>query len=187
MLEIKPIKSYKLPKYPQGLYCGPPENYPWNLINTGIASAALLALLGCSCPIGVAGPPPMPPNYITEREARTIINEAFAKHGIQFEEDVPCTFSLDGSPLSVTLDGFNKELKIGYEYVYDDADSREIPIVLGPLPLIAGENTDINDPSILVIQKVSIGYDDQEYPEGKQHIENAVDDFVHELQSHGIL
>ncbi len=188
MLEIKLVKSYKLPKYPQGLYYSPPENYPWNLISTGIASTALLALLGCSCPIGIAGPPPMPPTNMTEREARTVISQAFAKYGINFEEDIPCSFSLEDNPFSVNLDGLNKEFNVGYEYISDYTDYEEfIKGYARPGPWIAGVNTDINDPSILVIENVPKAYADKEYPEGKQYIENAVDDFVHELQSHGIL
>jgi len=182
MLEIKPVKSYKLPVYPQGIYYTPPDNYPWNLVNTGIASVALLTLLGCSQNTGVVGPPPMPLNYITEREARTIISQAFAKYGVEFDEDVPCVFSIEGNPLTVNLDGFNKELKVGYEYVSAYADYQEfVEGKASPGPWVAGVTTDINDPSILVIENVPKGTG------GKEYLENAVEDFVHELQSHGIL
>ncbi len=186
MLEIKTIKSYKLPKYPQGLYCSPSENYPWNLISTGIASTALLALLGCTGCIGCAGPPPMPPNYMTEREARTVISQAFAKYGVNFEEDIPCSFSLEGNPFSGNLDGFNKELKIGYEYLSDHTDYEEFrkgyPEGYAHAgPWVAGVLTDVNGPSILVVDNVAEG------TSGKEYLENAVEEFVHELQSHGIL
>ncbi len=207
MLEIKPIKSYKLPKYPQGLYYGPPENYPWNLINTGIASAALLALLGCSSsngvvgpppsggvvqtppnggivqppPNGIVGPPPMPPDYVTEREARTIINQAFAKYGVTFEEDVPKSFSVEGQPFTVNLDGFNQELNIGYEYESTLDGYQLFFDEIGPGSWIAGAATNTSDSSILVIENVPDG------TSGNGYLEKVVEKFIHELQSHGIL
>ncbi len=217
MLEIKSIKSYKLPKYPQGLYYGPPENYPWNLLSTGIASAALLALLGCSGSNvdvvtpppnggvvqpppsggdvqpppsggdvqpptgGIVGPPPMPPDYVTEREARTIVDQAFARYGITFDEDVPKSFSVEGQPFTVNLDGFNQELNIGYEYESTLDGYQLFFDEIGPGSWIAGTATNRSDSSILVIENVPDG------TSGNGYIEKVVEKFVHELQSNGIL
>ncbi|MBM4433431.1 MAG: hypothetical protein FJ025_05465, partial [Chloroflexi bacterium] len=135
MLRIEQIKSYKIPRYPHGLYYERSCTHPWKVTGS-VASLAVLALLVSSCkpgggiepppttvvveppPSGVVGPPPMPPELVTEREARTVINEVFVKNGINLEEDVPFSFSpSDQNPISLELDGFNKDLNIGYEYI----------------------------------------------------------------------
>ena len=75
MLRIEPIKSYKLPRYPRDIYYERSDTRSWKIAGS-IASVAVLALLVSSCksgggveppPSGLVGPPPMPPEMVTER------------------------------------------------------------------------------------------------------------------------
>jgi hypothetical protein len=123
----------------------------------------------------------MPPDMITEREARTIISEVFAKYGVTFDANVPMSFSVEGQTYDVNLDGFSKELNIGYEY-QSALDGYQLFFdEIGPGSWIAGTTTNNSDSSILVITNT------EDAVVVKDSIENAVEDFVHELQSHGLL
>ena len=176
MLEIKPVKSYKLPRYPQGFYYETPQHYPWNLVSVSVASAALLALLGCSSNYGVVGPPPLPPKYITESEARIIINQVFAQNGIQLDEDVPYSLATGNRTVTLELDGFNKDLKLGYEYIAFEEDGETFtPEVVTALDeACASKNA---SPCIKTIEPT----------ENKEYLENVVQEFIAELRSKGIL
>ena len=176
MLEIKPVKSYKLPRYPQGSYYETPQHYPWNLVTVGVASTALLALLGCSSNYGVVGPPPLPPKYITESEARIIINQVFAQNGIQLDDDVPYSLVTGNRTIALELDGFNEQLKLGYEYISsaEDWETFTPEVVTALDEACASKNA---SPCIEIIQPT----------ENKEYLENAVQEFIAELRSTGVL
>lgn len=176
MLEIKPVKSYTLPRYPQGFYYESPQHYPWNLVSVSIASAALLALLGCSCHYGVIGPPPLPPKYITESEARIIINQVFAENGIELDEDVPYSFASDNRTVTLELDGFNEDLKMGYEYISFEKDVETFtPEVVKDLDEACASRD--SGHCIKIIEPT----------ESEEYLENVVQEFIAELRSKGIL
>lgn len=81
-----------------------------------ICSGLVMILSGCG-QAGTTEPEPFP-HLVTEEEARTRINDIFIKNGINLEADVPFSFYLgDPDPYNLELDGFNKELNIGYEYI----------------------------------------------------------------------
>jgi hypothetical protein len=183
MLRIEPIKSYKLPRYPRGLYY---ERSDTNIrkVTGGIASVAMLALLVSSCePAGVVGPPPMAPDMVTEREARTIINEVFVRNGIQLEADVPFAISLgDQYPVSLGLDGFNKDLNIGYEYITGEDQTTFTQEVIADLDKAC--ESDVNGPYIKTVSAQYI-YGDAE--KAYEELENIIQDFIADLRSRGII
>ena len=177
MLEIKRVKSYKLPRYPQGLYYETPQHYPWNMVSVGVASAALLALLGCSTNnYGVVGPPPLPPKYITESEARIIINQVFAQNGIQLAEDVPYSFASGNRTVALELDGFNEDLKLGYEYISFEEDGTTFT----PEVVTALDEACASKNASTCIKTIEQAGD-------KEYLENVVQEFITELRSKGVL
>ncbi len=186
MLRIEPIKSYKLPRYPQGLYYERPNTCPWKVTGS-IASVAMLALLVSSCkpvePVGVVGPPPMPPDMVTEREARTVINEVFAKNGINLEADVPFSFSPgDQNAIGLELDGFNKDLNIGYEYIAGEDQTAFTQEVVAHLDKACESSS--SGPYIKTIGTQYIyGDADKAY----EDLENIIQDFIADLRSRGII
>ncbi len=126
MLRIKRIGLYSVPRYPRGIFAPWREPAALTLIKKGAASAALLAILeSCDDGVGVTGPPPVPPDLLTENEARAVITNVFTNNGIQPAPDV--IVSIIGSQddtTEVTLDGYNGSLSVGYEYVAgEDADT----------------------------------------------------------------
>ena len=184
MLRIKQIKSYKLPRYPQGLYYKPPDCHPWKITGS-ITSVAMLALVLSSCksvpPGGVVGPPPMPPDMVTEREARTIIEQVFSRNGIELEADVPFTFSIGAQdPIDLSLDGYNKDLNVGYEYKYgyDDYESFTIEVTA---ELGKASGPDGNGPYIKIIDE------EIAHEEAAVNLENTIQDFIDDLRSRGII
>lgn len=183
MLRIEPIKSYKLPRYPQGLYYERSDTHPWK-VTGGIASVAMLALLVYSCePVGVVGPPPMPPDMVTEREARTIINGAFARNGINLEADVPFSFSLgDQNLINLELDGFNKDLNIGYEYITAEDQAIFTQEVVADLDKACESN--VSGP---YIKTIGAEYIYGEAEKAYEALENTIQDFIADLRSRGII
>lgn len=135
MLRIRQVGSYAIPRYPQVVF------KPWRrpaglaLAAKGAASAALLILLescdggtgvtGATGGTGVTGPPPMPPDFLTENEARVIITNVFTENGITLTPDVALSIiGSNGDTAGVVLDGYNNSLRVGYEYVcYNDEAS----------------------------------------------------------------
>jgi hypothetical protein len=183
MLRIEPIKSYKLPRYPQGLYYERPNTHPWKIAG-GIASVAMLALLVSSCkPVGVVGPPPLPPDMVTEREARTIIDGIFARNGIDLQADVPFSFSLgDQNLINLELDGFNKDLNIGYEYISSEDQTTFTQEVVAELDKACESN--VSGPHI---KTIGTEYIYGEAEDAYEDLENTIQDFIADLRSRGII
>ena len=194
MLEIKPVKSYKLPGYPQGIYCAPPESYLGRRTAIGIATAATVALLGCTCytgpptpPVpgsGMAGPPPVRPDLVTENEARALVNQVFAQNGINLEVDVPFSFTRDQKEtITLELDGFNKDLKVGYEYISPEDESTFTTEVVEELRQASSVGDD--GPCIGTFDPITY-YGEFEQPDLKR-LESLVQEFIDGLRSRGIL
>jgi len=184
MLRIEPLRSYTVPRYPQGAYYEEPNPHAW-LATGGIASAALLAALASSCipPIGVVGPPPVPPEMVTEKEARAAIERVFTKAGITMEPDVVIALSAGGqAPVNLDLDGYNKERRIGYEYFaeqdYSTLDREAVAEInqrYGP----AG-----NGPYVKAFDTQYI-YNSPE--EANAALEKMAQDFIDELKARGVI
>lgn len=183
MLKIEPIKSYKIPRYPRGLYYERLCTRPWK-VTGGVASLVVLALLASSCePVGVVGPPPVAPEMVTEREARIVINEVFARNGINLEEDVPFSFSpVDQNPISLELDGFNSDLNIGYEYITGEDETTFTQEVVTELDQASASNA--GGP---YIKTVGAQYIYGETQEAYEELEIIIQDFVEGLRSRGII
>jgi hypothetical protein len=189
MLEIKQLKSYKVPKYPEGRYHelkAKGDKKP--AVTFGILSAGLSALVlyaSCNCqPIGVTGPPPVPSLMISEQEARMAIKKIFQDNGIMFQEDFPYSFVSDNETIQVDLDGYDENRKVGYEY-FSEHD-------------ISGDNSAANEklrqkylnnitsPMIEVVDPAYY-YNDETRGEALQQIEKAVNGFIKSLRSNGNL
>ncbi len=209
MLRIEQTKSYKLPRYPQGLYYECPVSRSWQTVG-GITSVALLALLASSCqPVGsiktspsavtksspstvikpstlaITGPPPVQPTMVTEREAQTVIDAVFARNGIKLEADAPFTFTTsDQKSVQLELDGFNKDLNVGYEYIYEykDFDTFTSKVIVD---LNKASKSSEKGPKIKTIERQSY-YPPQTDEEAYKKIEAIIEDSITDLRSKGI-
>ncbi len=184
MLDIKQVKSYKLPRYPHEVYCDPPESYLGRRTAISMATAATVALLGCIRPVGVVGPPPVRPDLVTENEARAFINQVFAQNGINLEVDVPFFFARDQKePITLELDGFNKDLKVGYEYVSPEDQFSFTTEVRGELRQASSVGDD--GPCIGTFDPITY-YGEFEQPDLKR-LESLVQEFIDDLRSRDVL
>jgi hypothetical protein len=181
-LEIKQVGSYTRARYPRLTYRENRKFYRGNLLAAGMTSAALLALLGSACVEqadtrpGLVGPPPMPPNYITENEARSVINEVFARNGITLDTDVPLDFLRDNKDrVILNLDGFNSKLNIGYEYIFADDAATFTPEVITDLEKVY--STRETGPFIITASP----------PQSPEELESLIQEFIAGLRSKGIL
>lgn len=121
MLRIKQVGSYSIARYPEA------EFRPWRqpaavtLIRSTTVSTALLLILQSCDGTGTTGPPPVPPELITENEARAVITGIFSDNGISLASDVPLSLvASQDDTTRVVLDGYNESLRVGYEYLSED-------------------------------------------------------------------
>jgi len=97
-------------------------------VKTGTALGLMAGLLqGCDLVGGgTVGPPPIPPEMMTEADARIVIRDVFAENGIELNEDVPLQFEIElGDSVAirdVLVDGYSSELRTGFEYFSEDDD-----------------------------------------------------------------
>ncbi len=184
MLRIRQIESYRLPRYPHGLYYEHSGTAHWKATGT-IASVATLALLvssSCTC-VGTVGPPPVDPDMVTEKEARDIINQVFVRNGIKLETDVPYSFTLSNqSPIQLELDGFNKDLNMGYEYISREDRNTFTKEVREELDKARQSN--VKGPCIKTIDEQFVFGDAEKAHKG---IEAIIKDFIADLHSKGII
>jgi hypothetical protein len=89
--------------------------------------ALLLSLLESCDSVGPGGEPPNNPKMVTEAEARMLIDTAFVQRGIRMIPDV--RIGVPGVKDSVSLDGHNDSLKVGYDYVSSSETSSFSPAV----------------------------------------------------------
>ncbi|MBN2541836.1 hypothetical protein JXI42_03140 [bacterium] len=118
MLERKKVTGYKVPKYP-AKHFSRHQNIEF-IKKYGFLGAILIALeLSCE-KTGTVGPPPFPPEYMTENEARQAIEKVFADStGIDFQNDFRL-YIPDPVNDTILIDGYNDSLNIGYEYPSED-------------------------------------------------------------------
>ncbi len=128
MLKIRPIERYSIPRYPKGVYSEAPDFISLESPR-GVLTAAMLALFLDACSGGgQTGPPPLPPDMVTESEARTIVDQVFANNGIDLVNDVDLSIEIHpGDSDTVNVDGFNDSLQTGYEYL-TPAEHEAIPM-----------------------------------------------------------
>lgn len=137
MLKVEPIRKYKTPGYPdKGLVLESPDilkTMPqrWKgkaFAGLAMSSIVLLLLSGCEKQ-QVTGGTPIPPFYLTEEEAYKVIVDEAEKYGVAFDkagvelQELRLPFYDQAAKanaeykMDIQLDGYNKEKKIGFEYV----------------------------------------------------------------------
>jgi hypothetical protein len=141
MLEIKPVTRYSVPKYPQGVYSECPDFISLATPRGAMTAAVLALLLESSCGGGQTGPPPLPPDMITESEARTVIDQVFANAGIDLVNDYQLRLETQpGDTADLSIDGYNDSLEVGYEYLYQYDWDTFIPDVRATLDSLADDS-----------------------------------------------
>ncbi len=171
-MRIINVNKYDVAKYPQKEYA---KHHQLAILKHAQNSAALTMLaslaLGCGG-LGVSGPPPVEPDMITEQAAREKIVEVFSRNNISLESDVAVLFEIsDTLNESITLDGYNDSLSIGYEYISED----EPDYFSDELSEVLNDTTD--DRHILMM-----------YCEGYESLlDHLTQDFIDDLRARGIL
>jgi hypothetical protein len=150
VLTIRRVKRYRRARYPKGRYSDYTPPLPESLVKRGAISLFALAALeslGCDSGNGVTGPPPLPPDLVTENEARQIIEQVFVDNGVRLERDLPFILHLAADDsVTLDLDGYNDSLRVGYEYVLNqDGDAFTEPVWMA-LDSLANENGPYIDP-----------------------------------------
>jgi hypothetical protein len=144
---------------------------------------ALIMYPSCVRPVGVTGPPPMPPKMLTEQEARSFIKQVYNNNGIQMEEDVPYLLSSENGTTTLNLDGYNKQLKIGYEYLSAEDMESLTPEIITNLE----KNSSRADNAGTFIQTISEHYYYDSKDAAFEDIEKSVQSFITELKANGHL
>ncbi len=143
-MEIKPIKKYSIPVYPQkevvnrdpSVLKSIPQRWK-NNASLGVMLSGLLILPLAGCGVGqTAGEVAPPMNLLTEEDARQIIMDEAKKEGINFEVtdkeikniDLRFTGSYDKDGKTVVseaaitfqLDGLDENKLVGFEFITGD-------------------------------------------------------------------
>jgi hypothetical protein len=114
MLQIKPIITYTVAKYPEGSpYVGPPRETGGVIRDAALLATIATLMQSCFPIMGV----PLPPKILSENEARAKIVNLFAKRGVALTEDSMLQIKTDGDSIRLVLDGYNDSLRVGYEYI----------------------------------------------------------------------
>jgi len=143
-MEIIKLKKYKNPSYPlkDEVLCNPillkklPERWKKKAITCAtMSSAALLFLTACRPTTPLGGAIMSPIVTLSEEDALIIINDEAKKQGINFIKDnteikdidipykqnfVTNSYEIESKKSNLTLDGYNSDQKIGFEYVSDE-------------------------------------------------------------------
>lgn len=128
--------------------------------------------------VGVMGPPPMAPDFVTENEAREIINNIFERENIELKSDVGIDFVLNNGEIRhLVLDGYDENSGIGYEYLEPD-DFGEYDYKT-KVELTDPKRTE--KPSVIIINPYTKDVDYQ------KRIKQKVESFIDSLKSEGII
>jgi hypothetical protein len=176
MLRVRRVRRYKVARYPAGSYTpARPHVEGWK---RGGATLLLLALLEACDDVGTTGPPPVMPDWVTENEARGIVERVFADSGIALQRDVPLVlrFGPDDST-TVTLDGFNDSLRVGYEYLAGDEYWTFGPLIRSALV----DSTNGDGPYVDVFGP------EYKFDAYQQDIERHIEAFLDTLRAHGVI
>lgn len=180
MLSIKPLRRYDLAKYPlAGHYQAPPQTYA-GLARNAIALAALAGLLESCFPI--AGKLPAPP-MLSEVDARATIMKAFASQNITLSPDQQLAV-LDGSDTLavVTADGYNEQLKIGFEYI-TPADRNEFYEQVRQ----SLDRTKLDGPVHILTIDAQPSCSNTQDNSAELHLQQVVNDFLASLRAQGVI
>jgi len=178
MLQIRPIKKYTVAKYPRGAYYAKPDPAIITLSKGAMVAAVMTMLVEACDGGGTTGPPPLPPTFVTETEARAVIDSVFADNGISLVENFMLRFQMPtGDTVDLELDGYNDSLEVGYEYIYDSDYSVFTSSVVNALDSAAAQN----GPYIETIDQVTQSSD------YRTVLENTVQSFIDSLKAQGAI
>jgi hypothetical protein len=183
MLKIRRVSRYSSAKYPRGPFRPYRRGAAESMATRGAATLLLLALHeACSdSGNGVTGPPPLPPDMVTESEARQIITGVFDRNGVDLEADYRLLFQMGpGDSVVLDVDGFNDSLRVGYEYVAPDDRQVFAPEVLDSLWQAANDGGPY-------IKTLGAGY---KYPGTTSYIEEIemqIEAFIDTLKANGVI
>lgn len=178
MLKIRQIKNYSIPKYPQGIYYPKPDPAIVGY-GKGAAATALITLLFEACGNGgQTGPPPVPPELVTESEARVVIDQVFADNNVDLAHDVPKFFAHPpGDSTELDLDGYNDSLDVGYEYI--SGQDHEV-FTWGVVQALDSASRDAG-PYIKALREI------EESPGADSLLESIMQEFLDSLKAQGVI
>ncbi|MEW5924360.1 MAG: hypothetical protein AB1746_10265 [Candidatus Zixiibacteriota bacterium] len=190
MLKIKTLNKYNLARYPrEHFYKKPAGKMGLVLKYSPIAFSLLVLFEGCDLDcssksglkrnrVGVTGPPPMASDFVTENEAREIINNAFKNKNLEVESDVVFDFVLNNGEIRhLILDGYDKKSEIGYEYIGPD-DFMEIDYKA---------REELSDPRMVDKPNILIIDPHSKTEEYQKEIRQKVESFIDSLKSEGFI
>jgi hypothetical protein len=177
MLQIKRITRYNLPRYPRGgQYICPPSTVGAKIRDVS-ALLALAALIE-SCDDHTTSGVPIPPNFISEVNARRVITNVFTARNIALDSNQVVTIPLDGvDTLVLNVDGFNDSLQVGYEYILWDDALEFTPAVSSVLDSLNHHAT----PHVLTVDAEPRGAN------AEAHLQQVVQQFLDSLGAHGVI
>ncbi len=117
MLRVKQVRNYRVAKYPRATYQHPPTFAVPDLLKHSAAATVMMFLLeSCDFSKPTSGLPRV--DFVTETEARQVLNNVLQRNGISFKSDVVINLDLGihGSGVLV-VDAYNDSLRVGYEYL----------------------------------------------------------------------
>jgi len=180
MLEVRKVTDYLIPKYPKSSYFEYKGFRPGKLLKDGARSLMLLAAIeASSCghddgPLGGM----QAPEPIDENTARTAIIKVFSDNGINLNQDVSYELTLENnSKVTIVLDGYKSDKKIGYEYINKD----ESPSFSNEIQNKLYSDTENSGP---YIKSINTMYD---YSLDTTDLENMIIEFINDLKSRGII
>lgn len=174
MLKIEQVERYTIARYPARRCYRAAPSLCGNFMKGSAASLVMLAILESCDGNGMTGPPPVPPEMITENEARQVIERVFSDSSITMTNDVPhmVHFS-NGDSAGVTLDGFNESLQVGYEYLAGDDFIEYTVEVRHALDSLMNEN----GPYIETVFET----------QWESNIEDQIEAFIDTLKANGVI
>jgi hypothetical protein len=178
LLKIKPVRRYRIARYPQGTYRPHSDLISDALYKGALAPAAMLLIMETSCGSGTTGPPPLPVDLVTENEARAVFDQVFADNNITLENNVSLWFKTAANDsIQLDVDGYNDSVNVGYEYMAGEDYRLYTPEVRAAL------DSAIHDagPYINVVQPIEKG-DNYETV-----LENIMQGFIDSLKAQGVI
>jgi hypothetical protein len=174
---VRNLDDYQKAHYPVLDYTYYDQLIAKLLLHHGLLPASVASLLSTVFCGGLTSP-----EMLDEQKARTIIEKVFNDNSVTFEADVPFTIQTsDTSTCEFQLDGYNQQLKIGYEFFEYSDDPACEQCRLKPDKLEqAMEGYDLQ---ILPIENMDINNN----PYYEQQLELKVKAFIDQLKVQGIL
>lgn len=178
MPRIKQVRKYTIPVYPRGAYYVKPDPAIVAAGKGAFATAVMMLLLEACDGGGTTGPPPLPPEYVTETEARAAIMQVFADNGVSLTQDLMLRFEqAPGDSVDLELDGYNDSLGVGYEYIFEDDYSVFTPEVVGVIDSVASDN----GPYIKTVDQIEKQGDYEAY------LDSLMQEFIDTLKANGVI